>query len=124
MKKSIIKVIALSLVAIMMCCVLASCSNGPSGSYGTDDFTLTFSGEKVQLTYGDNKKTTVEGTFTMGEDENGNQTITISLPEPDSLLDITYIGIRALFNGTKSYNEGSDNTGDYIEIGAAKYYKK
>lgn len=124
MKKSIIKVIAFSLVAIMLCCVFASCSNGPSGSYGTDNFTLTFSGEKVELTYGDNKKTTVEGTFKMGEDENGNQTITIELPEADSLLDITYIGIRALFNGTKSYNAGSDNNGDYIEIGGAKYYKK
>ena len=61
MKKTIIKAIALSLVAIMMCCVFASCSNAPSGTYGNDTVTVEFSGEKVELTYGENKKTTVEG---------------------------------------------------------------
>lgn len=122
--KTAIKVVAISLVAIMMCMALVSCSNAPSGTYGNDNMTLEFSGEKVELTYGGSKKTTVEGTFKMGEDAEGNVTIIINLPEPDSIFDLEYAGYRAILNGEKKYNAGSDNTGDYIEIGGAKYYKK
>lgn len=124
MKKTVIRIVSISLVAIMMCVMFASCSNAPSGTYGNDSITLKFSGEKVELTYGDSKKTTVEGTFEMGEDEEGNPTIDIDLPEPDSFLDLQYGTIRALLVGEKPYNSGSDNDGDYIEIGGAKYYKK
>lgn len=124
MKKTAIKVLALSLVAIMMCFVFASCSNAPRGTFGNDTITLEFSGDKVELTYGSEKKTVVEGTFEMDEDADGNPTIDIELPEPDSFLDFEYAAIRALLAGEKSYNSGSDNNGDYIEIGGAKYYKK
>lgn len=124
MKKTVIRIVSISLVAIMMCVMFASCSNAPSGTYGNDDITLKFSGEKVELTYGDSKKTTVEGTFEMGEDEEGNPTINIDLPEPDSFLDVEYSVIRGLLNGEKKYNKGNDNNGDYIEIGGSKYYKK
>ncbi len=122
--KTTIKVLAISLVAIMMCMAFVSCSNAPSGTYGNDDFTIEFSGEKVTLTYGDSKKTVVEGTFTMGEDAEGNPTINITLPEPDSFLDVEYSLIRGLLVGGKKYNAGEDTNGDYIEIGGAKYYKK
>ena len=124
MQKTVIRIVSISLVAIMMLVMFASCSNAPSGTYGNDAITLKFSGEKVELTYGDSKKTTVEGTFEMGEDEEGNPTIDIDLPEPDSFLDLQYGTIRALLVGEKSYNAGNDNNGDYIEIGGAKYYKK
>ncbi len=124
MKKTVIRIVSISLVAIMMCVMFASCSNAPSGTYGNDSITLKFSGEKIELTYGDSKKTTVEGTFEMGEDEEGNPTIDIDLPEPDSFLDLQYGAIRALLVGEKKYNAGNDNNGDYIEIGGAKYYKK
>ena len=124
--KKIIKVLAISLVAIMMCMTLVSCSNGPSGTYVSESgkITLKFSGEKVELTYGDSKKTVVEGTFEMGEDEEGNPTIEIELPEVESWADLEYAGYRALLNGKKSYNKGNDNGGDYIEIGGLKYYKQ
>lgn len=126
MKKTAIKVVALSLAALMMCVMLVSCFNTPMGTYEKDGISLTFSGEKVELSYGkdDSKKTTVEGTFEMGEDEDGNPTIKIDLPEPSSLLDVEYGIIRATLVGEKSYNKGSDNNGDYIEIGSVKYYKK
>ena len=124
--KTAIKVLAISLVAIMMCMALVSCSNAPSGTYVSENgnVTLEFSGEKVTLTYGESKKTTVEGTFEMEEDAEGNPIIDIELPEPDSWADLEYAGYRALLNGEKSYNSGSDNDGDYIEIGGAKYYKQ
>ncbi len=124
--KTAIKVVAISLVAIMMCMALVSCSNAPSGTYVSEsgNVTLKFSGDKLELSYGDSKKTTVEGTFEMGEDEEGNPTIEIELPEAESWLDMEYGAIRLLLVGKKSYNAGNDNGGDYIEIGGAKYYKK
>ena len=125
MKKTNIRIISLALVIIMACFALASCSNAPSGTYSNDACTLEFSGETVEVTYGDDsKKTTVKGTFEMGEDEEGNMTITITLPESDSFLDIAYITVRASLNGTHNYNKGEDTKGEYIEIGAAKFYKE
>lgn len=125
MTKTTLKIISVSLVAVMLCFALASCSNAPRGSYGNEKFTLTFSGDKVELVYGSgDKKTTVEGTFEMGEDEEGNPTINITLPEPSSFLDLEYATYRGIIGGEKSYNAGSDNTGDYIEIGGTKLYKK
>ena len=124
--KTAIKVLAISLVAIMMCMALVSCSNAPSGTYVSENgnVTLEFSGEKVTLTYGDSKKTTVEGTFEMEEDAEGNPVIDIELPEAEGLFDIGYGAIRATLVDEKPYNAGSDNKGDYIEIGSVKYYKQ
>ena len=125
MKKSIIKIMALALVAVMTCFAFVSCSNAPSGTYGNEDVALRFSGSKVEVVYGENgKETTVTGTFEMGEDEKGNEIIIIDLPEPSSVLDIEYSIIRYAFNGERSYNAGSDNGGSYIEIGGVKLYKK
>ena len=126
MKKTAIKVLALSLVAIMMCFVFASCSNAPKGTFVSEsgNVTIEFSGDKVELTYGSDKKTVVEGTFEMDEDAEGNPTIDIELPEPSSFLDLEYATIRATLVDEKPYNAGSDNKGDYIEIGSVKYYKK
>ena len=125
--KKFIKVLAISLVAIMMCMTLVSCSNAPSGTYGKEGLTLEFGfmSDKLTVTYGTgDKKTTVEGTFEMGEDEEGNPTINITLPEASSIIDVEYMAYRALLVGERSYNAGSDNNGDYIEIGGAKYYKQ
>ena len=125
MKKTAIRIVSITLVIIMACFALASCSNAPSGTYSNDTCTLKFSGETVEVTYGsESKKTTVEGTFAMGEDENGNMTITITLPESDSFLDISYNALKLVLNGTHKYNKGEDTKGEYIEIGSAKFYKE
>ena len=124
--KKFIKVLAISLVAIMMCMTLVSCSNGPSGTYVSENekITLEFSGDKVTLIYGGSKKTTVEGTFKMEEDAEGNPIIDIELPEAEGWTDLEYAGYRAILNGEKKYNAGNDTKGDYIEIGGVKYYKQ
>ena len=125
MKKTAIRIVSITLVIIMACFALASCSNAPSGKYVSDLYSLEFSGETVEVTYGsESKKTTVEGTFAMGEDENGNMTITITLPESDSFLDISYNALKLVLNGTHKYNKGEDTKGEYIEIGATKFYKE
>ena len=125
MKKTAIKIVSITLVIIMACFALASCSNAPTGKYSNEVYALEFSGDTVEVTYGsDSKKTTIEGTFEMGEDEEGNMTITITLPESDSILDFGYNALKLVLDGTHKYNAGEDTQGSYIEIGAAKFYKE
>ena len=127
MKKTIIRIVALSLVAVMMCVLLASCG-GPSGEYGSDDYTLKFSGSKITVTWkGLTKTNEMTGKFEMGKDDEGNKTITFTMDESESgsiLGDLGNAAVKALFDGTKSYNSGKDDNGNYIEISGARYYKK
>ncbi len=126
MKKSI-RIIALAMVAVMLCMALASCG-GPSGEYGSDDYTLKFSGSKFVVTYKgltENKELT--GKFEMGKDDDGDKTITFTMDETEGggiLGDLANAAVKALFDGTKSYNSGKDDNGSYIEIGGLRLYKK
>ena len=126
--KTALRVVSLTLVAVFMLAMLASCG-GPSGEYGSDNYTLKFSGSKVTVTWkGLTETKEMTGKFEMGKDDDGNKTITFTMDEveTDSILgDISYKTAKALFDGTKSYNEGKDDSkGAYIEIGGARYYKK
>ncbi len=127
MKKTIIKVLALTLVAVMMCAVLVSCG-GPSGEYGGDKYTLKFSGSNVTVSWkGITQSYELKGKFEMGKDDDGNKTITFTMEEQEGesfLGDAAYAGAKAIFDGTKSYKEGSDDSGKYIEISGIKFYKK
>lgn len=127
MKKSIVKIVALSLVAVMVCVLLASCG-GPSGTYGSDDYSLKFSGSKVTVSWkGLTQSYEMTGKFEMGKDDDGNKTITFTMDEVEggSLFgDVAYKSAKALFDGTKSYNSGKDDNGNYIEIGGLRYYKQ
>ena len=127
MKKTIIKIVALSLVAVMMCAVLVSCG-GPSGEYGSDDYTLKFSGSKVTVSWkGFTQSYELTGTFEIGKDDEGNNVITFVMDEVEGnsiLGDGAYAASKAIFDGTKSYNSGSDDGGKYIEISGIRYYKK
>ena len=127
MKKTIIRIVAVALVAVMMCAVLVSCG-GPSGEYGSDDYSLTFKGSKVTVSYkGLTEQKNLTGTFEMGKDEEGNKTITFTMDETEGggwLGDLGNAAVKALFDGTKSYNSGKDDNGSYIEISGARYYKK
>ncbi len=124
--KKFTKVIAITLVLATLVCVFASCG-GPSGTYGSDNYSLKFSGSKVTVSWkGLTKSYEMTGKFEMGKDDNGNKTITFTMDEveTDSLLgDAAYATAKALFDGTKSYNAGKDDKGKYIEIGGAKYYE-
>lgn len=127
MKKTVTRIVAISLVAIMMCIALASCS-GPSGEYGNDNYTLAFSGSNITVSWkGLTQTYELTGKFEIGQDDAGNKTITFTMDEVEGnsiLGDAAYKTTKALFDGTKSYNEGSDNNGSYIEIAGARYYKK
>ena len=125
--KTMIKVVSLTLVAVFMLAMLASCG-GPSGEYGSDNYSLKFSGSKVTVSWkGLTKSYEMTGKFEMGKDDNGNKTITFTMDEveSDSILgDAAYGTAKAIFDGTKSYNEGKDDAkGKYVEIGGVKYFE-
>ena len=127
MKKTITKIVALALVAVMVCTVLVSCG-GPSGSYGSVDYSLTFKGSKITVSYkGLTEQKELTGKFEMGKDDEGNKTITFTMDETEGggfLGDLGNAAVKALFDGTKSYNSGKDDKGAFIEIGGARFYKK
>ena len=126
MKKTL-RLISLALVVVMLAAVLVSC--GPSGSYGSDSYTIKFSGSKVTVTWkGVTDTFTISGSFKMGKDEEGNKTIVISdlkSGETSSLLGDAAVAVAiAAFEGEHTYNAGKDNDGSYIELDGARYYKK
>ena len=125
--KNTIRVIALAMVAVMLCMALASCG-GPSGEYGSDDYSLKFSGSKFTVSYkGLTETKELTGKFEMGKADDGSKTITLTMDETEGggiLGDLANATVKALFDGTKSFNSGKDDNGAYIEISGVKYYKK
>jgi hypothetical protein len=122
MKKTIIKIMALALVAVMVCAVLVSCG-GPSGKYAGTVYTLEFKGSDVSVTWKGFLDTyTMTGTFELGEDEQGNRTISFTWPEGESYLqDAAYATAKSVFGKNVKYNEGSDDNGKYIEIAGFRF---
>ena len=124
MKKSIIRILALALVIVLTCAVLASCGNTISGTYtGKADLfglagaetTYKFSGNKVKITataevFGFEKTSEYEGTYEIAETEDGQQTITFTF-EDDEAKD---------YSGTLSFAK----TEEGIKIGGIEYKKQ
>ena len=127
--KKIISTVLLCVLLVSSMFVLASC-NTISGTYGGEvnlllakyKITYEFKGNDVTVTsqlvssLGSLTPTPVEATYEIGEDEDGNQTITFNYSgdEAEGAADdgVAY-----------SFNQGKDNNGRYIEIGGAKYYE-
>ena len=122
MKKTFIKVLALALVAVMACVILVSCG-GPSGKYEGKTYTLEFKGSDVTVSWkGVFDSYSMTGSFEMGKDENGKETISFTWPEGESYLeDAAYLAPKGIFGKNLSYNKGSDNVGNYIEISGLRF---
>ena len=122
MKKTLVRVLTLTLVAVMLVTMLASCGKKLSGSYEAEidivvakyTATYTFSGSKVDIA---KKTTTILGTsntveltgeYEITETDDGME-ITIELEDDDDQIK----------SGTFTFEEGED----YIKIGLAKYEK-
>ena len=122
MKKTILKVLTLSLVAVMLICTLASCGKMISGSY---DAQIEFLGQKVTVTYtftlnkveatskvtvlGNVQSETAEGTYKITENSDGSMEITFEFEKETDVFK----------NETVTFEEGED----YIKIGLATYNK-
>ncbi len=121
MKKSIVKILALALVAVMMCAILVSCG-GPSGKYEAESWgsgiTLDFSGKNVDITIkviGFSSEP-IKGTYEIKDDK-----ITISLVDDDAedSLDKAVKTVIEKILGEQSY----EKTDDGIKIGGVEYKK-
>ena len=124
MKKTIIRIVALSLIAIMMCAVLASCGKTISGTYtgkadafGLAGATITykFSGKKVAITatanvFGFEKTVESNGTYEITEKDDGSLAITFTFENEDAKS----------YSGTVSY----EKTDDGIKLGGLEYKKQ
>ena len=123
MKKTFIKVITLTLVAIMLVCSLASCGKKvESGSYEAEievlgqswNVTYTFKGSKVEAVnkitlLGNVTTETAEGKYEIVENDDGTMEITFEFEEENDSFE----------NKTVTYTEGDG----YIELGGVKYNK-
>ena len=119
MKKSIVRIFAVALVAIMVCLAFAACAKTLSGKYSAQlgstsiagtKTTYEFSGKKVTITNvsgvaGFEKTTTFEGTYKIDGDE-----ITFTFEDDDA----------SSYNQTVSFEE----TEDGVKIAGIEYKKE
>ena len=122
MKKTTIKILALALATLMVCVALVSCG-GPSGKYAGDIYTFEFKGSDVTVSWkGLVDSYTMAGTYELGEDENGNKTISFTWQDGDSYVqDAAFAIPKGIFAKNVSYNAGSDDAGKYIEIAGFRF---
>lgn len=118
MKKNIVKVLALVLVAAALCTVFAACGNKLSGKYSAEiagtGATMEFKGSKVTTTYKALGKEvySVEGEYSIEDDK---ITFTYEGEDADKAKD---------YSGTFDFKEGKDEDGKaYIKIGLITYKK-
>ena len=124
MTKTTIRIVAVSLVAIMICFAFVSCDK-PSGVYESEVYTLKFEGENVTLSWKSGNATyELKGTYEIEETDAG-KTIEFDWEESDDILvELQSAVAKAVFSGKLVYVQGNDDNGSYIEIGKTKFYKK
>lgn len=120
MKKTT-KIVAVVLVSVMLCAILASCGKTLSGKYeasvevaGVDlgGASYEFKGSKVTVSYkvlGAVKS--FEGKYSIDGDK-----ITFTFEDKDN--------VDSKYSGTHAFEQGKDDDGtQYIKVGAVKYKK-
>lgn len=119
MKKFLSVVLA---CALLVGCVMIFASCGLSGTYEKEvagtEVSFAFKGNKVTLVVDFpiiEKDLVLNGTYELGEDEEGNKTITITY-EDDSSDEAKKYG------GTLSFAEGTENGEKYVSIGGVRYF--
>ena len=118
MKKTILKVVALMLVAVIACATLVSCGKKLSGTYEANllvaEVSYDFSGSKVTVTVdpilGDD--TVLEGKYEIDEDA-GEIKFTFEDESDDAKT----------YGGTHDFSEGEEDGKAYIKLDGVKYEK-
>jgi len=108
MKKTVLKVVALMLVAVIACAALVSCGKTLKGTYetalGTPSF--TFKGNKVTLEIDlVITATTIEGKYEINEVEEGKFKITFTWETEEDSIE------------TLDFSQGEENGTKYIKLG-------
>lgn len=120
MKKTV-KIVAVMMLAVMLCLAFVSCGKKLSGEYKLDAFgvgstTYSFSGSKVEITTeiaGFTK--TIEGEYEITTNEDDKEVIIFTFDaEEEDAED---------YEGEYSFAEGKEGDTEYIKIGGIKYTK-
>ena len=117
--KTTLRITALALALIAVMFVFASCAP-LVGTYAAD--AAGVAGVKYKFALG---KVTItlnvlgfeknyEGTYKMGKNENGDETITFEFEDKDA----------SSYNTTSVYKSGKDDTGEFISLDGVKLYKQ
>ena len=103
------------LLCICMLFALTGCKT-ISGTYADDAGVTTyeFKGSKVEITVAVLGTKTFEGKYEIGEDDDGNATITFTFEDSDA----------EEYSGTFPFEKGEANGKKYVKIGLFTYYKK
>lgn len=122
MRKTVKKVLALAIIAIMLVGSFAGCGKSLSGSYEAEieifgqswNVTYTFSGKKVEAVskvtlFGNVENKTSTGTYEITENADGSLEITFDYEEESDLFK----------DGTYTFTEAEE----YIKIGDSQYNK-
>ena len=123
MKKSVLKLVAVLMIAIIACAALTSCSKKISGSYKGEinilvasyEVVYDFSGSKVTVTHqvksllGNADPVEVEGTYEITETADGDLEIAFEFEKEDDVVK----------SAKYDFEEGED----YIKINKIKYTK-
>ena len=117
MKKSI-KIVALVMVALMICMSFVACGKRLSGKYSADFLgtgtTLTFDGKDVTLalTLAGKELASIDGTYEIKDDK-----ITFDFVDEDKAEDEDFKEILSEWKEAVAFEEGDG----YIKIGGVKY---
>lgn len=124
MTQTTLKIVSVSLIAIMLCSVLFSC-NTPPEIYESEYYTIEFDGENVTLSWQVGHTTyEMNGTYEI-EEKNDTKTIEFKWEESDNALTEAQNAVaKGVFCDKLTYVQGSDDNGSYIEIGKIKFYRK
>ena len=121
MKKTVIRVIALTLVAIMMIGTLAACANRLSGEYSSN---YEVAGQSITTTYkfkGKNVEIETKTVF-LGNINTEKTEATYEINEnADGTLEITFFFEENGETSTKTYTFEKED--EYIKIGGSQYNK-
>lgn len=116
------RILSLVLVCVLLLgsmFALASCSSMITGEYSdklgltTYEFSLF---NKVKITYSIVGQHTIEGTYKITENGEGDKEITFTFADDVEDADD--------YKGTFNFSTGTEDDEEYIKIGLFKYYKK
>ena len=129
--KKIISTVLACMILVGAIFTLASCGNTLSGTYAGEvnvlvakyKVTYEFKGNDVTVTsklsssLGSIESNPIEGTYVIGEDEDGKKTITFDYSGDEEAKGAAEEGVAV------SLNQGEDDNGKYIEIAGVKLYE-
>lgn len=129
--KKIVSTLLVCVLLVGTLFTLASCGSTISGTYSAETsvlgveskVTYAFDGKnvtvssKVTTALGSVESPTLEGTYEIGKDDDGNKTITFDYSGDEKSEGAADEGVAL------SFNQGKDDKGKYIEIAGTKLYE-